>query len=176
MLKSPPLKARSRLKHSHGKNWASPHELWVKLQTAVTSPSLTSSAVPSASGLTMQKSRATSSSASLLSWAEARRWQISIAVLSLIAIILLLTTVSPAKVADIFLSESYLPLVLLVAMCTYFTARLWLARRHATYLSLTATLLVFSRVHSLTIPTIYLVFPVICILCIELTVLLAKKR
>ena len=176
MLKSPPLKARSRLKQSHGKNWASLHALWVKLQTSVTPLPLPSSAVPSASSLTMQKNRATSSSASLMSWAEARRWQISIATLSFIALILLLTTVSPAKVADIFLSESYLPFVLLVVVCTYVTSRLWLARRHATYLSLTATLLVFSRVHSLTIPTIYLVFPVICILCIELTVLLAKKR
>ena len=176
MLKSPPPKARSRLKHSQGKNWASLHQLWVRLHTSVTPPSLASTTLPSLSTSTTQKSRTTNPTTSLLGWAEARRWQISIATLSLIALILLLTTVSPAKVADIFLSESYLPFVLLVAKCTYFTSRLWLARRHATYLSLTATLLVFSRVHSLTIPTIYLVFPVICILCIELTVLLAKKR
>ena len=109
-------------------------------------------------------------------WLQARLSFVVIAGISLIALSLLLTKVSPSKVANIGVPATYLPLLVLVGVCTFSLARLVLNRRRASFVAIASVLLVFVRVHAVSLPITYLIVPTILVLGIELFALLAKKH
>lgn len=109
-------------------------------------------------------------------WLDQRLATLLLLGLSSIALALLLTKVSPSKVADIGLAQSYLPLLLLIALVTFSLARLALIRRHAVYVSAICTLFVFVAVHSVSFPLIYTLLPFAVIALLELLDLSRNKK
>lgn len=109
-------------------------------------------------------------------WLQKRVLYLWLAGAALIGLFLLLTTVSPSKVANIGLAETYLPLVSLSGLLFFSLSRLVLGQRHAWYVTLTCTLLLFLQVHAVILPPAYFFVIGGVIGTIELIILLAKNR
>ncbi|MBP7875629.1 hypothetical protein KA012_01365 [Candidatus Woesebacteria bacterium] len=109
-------------------------------------------------------------------WLHERLLYIVLTIASSILLLLLLTKVSPSKVADLGLPESYLPLLLLMFTLSFSTVRLFAKARFAVYAALVATLIIFFRIHHLIAPASYLLGLAGFLFILELLVVLAKKR
>ena len=96
--------------------------------------------------------------------------------ISVLTIAPLLTTVSPSKVADVLLPQTYLPLLLLVGVMTFSLSYFFLHLRYAVYATLLVVCVVFTRVHSVRLPLSYIIVPLLLLTVFEATILLVKKR
>ena len=96
--------------------------------------------------------------------------------ISVLTIALLLTTVSPSKVADVLLPETYLPLLLLMGVMTFSLSYFFLRLRYAVYLTVLVICMTFVRVHSVRLPLSYIIVPLLLLTVFEATILLVKKR
>lgn len=95
---------------------------------------------------------------------------------SLTGLFLLLTKVPPAKVADVGLAQSYLPLLALVFILVFSLCRLLLSFRYALYIGIASILLVFIQVHQVILAASYALIPILFVGLSELLIVLAKKR
>ncbi len=109
-------------------------------------------------------------------WLHDKALHIVLTISFSILLVLLLTKVSPSKVADLGLPESYLPLVLLMFILTFSSVRLFAKVRFAVYAALVVTLITFFRIHHLIAPASYLLGLAGFLFILELLVVLAKKR
>lgn len=109
-------------------------------------------------------------------WLLFHQSQLALLAISAVLLVLLLLKVSPSKVANIGLPESYLPVLLLVAAVVFSASRLFLRRRYALYLTYTAVILLFIQLHQLVITPYYLVFLGLPVVVAHLALLLVNKR
>lgn len=168
MSKTTPLRARSRLAKGESKK---------------------SSTLPAASTPVESRHRKTASVSKLHTtfssvgfaadwqvWLNKHRLHLMLVAVSAISVALLLMKVSPSKVANVGLADTYLPFLLLIALFTFASARLVVQHRRAVVAAAIITLLIFTRVHAVVFPSsYYFLIGGIIILC-ELLALLVKKR
>lgn len=109
-------------------------------------------------------------------WLLFHQSQLVLLAISAVLLVLLLLKVSPSKVANIGVPESYLPVLLLVSTVVFSTSRLFLRRRFALYLTYAAIVVLFIQLHQLVITPYYLVFLGLPVVLAHLTLLLVNKR
>jgi len=114
--------------------------------------------------------------ANVQSWLVLKSRSLVLLGLSLAALVLLLTKVSPTKVADLGLAQTYLPLLAVIFILFFSLCRLLFSFRYALYIGIGTTALVFIQVHQVIFAASYALIPLFVVGLSELLIVLAKKR
>lgn len=112
----------------------------------------------------------------IIGWFQHRLPYVGLTIVSVIIGILLITTVSPSKVANVGFPETYLPLLVIIGFFAFSASRLFLNHRHASYIALLSVVVVFVQLHNVSFPAAYWLLPVGILVCGEVIALLAKRR
>lgn len=117
----------------------------------------------------------------LINWVKVQRKQLFMLAVSIGMLVYMLVFVHPKAVANILLSQSYLPLLVISGAVMYSIARLFFGRISAVLLSLSGVLALFLKVHQVWLQPQTIVWLIIVLLCIAtcsitLERVLAKHR